>query len=788
MPIELSLSPQQQLVAKDAASADIEPRGEWFALGADPAFACKWKGGAIEGGWYLLSGTLRVYRGRIYSPAFYPDYNRGYPREVDAVHIPVDVRAEDGGKTFRVLVRFGEDVTALRLDPSVVPADFDIGTLRLEKIGKGDAFREMLAGVLNGADDLADKLRVGMSVAMDAVGGLSRMADRLYKRYSAPPSSLAFSDYTIWQDFYDAIDEHRLADARDRVARLRAQPKVSVLVPTFNTQESWLIRCIESVVEQVYSNWELCIADDASTAAHVRPLLERYAAQDPRIKVRFREENGHISKASNTALGLATGEYVALLDHDDELHPLALLECVEAFERHPAWRMLFTDEDKMDEQGRRSDPYFKSDWNPDLFLSQNCVCHLTVYERSLVEQAGGFRAGYEGAQDWDLTLRVSELLSASQIGHVPLVLYHWRMIAGSTAKAPGEKSYAHLAGLRAIKSHLERTGSTAQVHEMEGYSGYFRIEYCIPEPPPLVSLLIPTKDKPELLRQCIDSILEKTAYPNYEIIVIDNNSVERETFAYFDKLRQDPRIQVVSYPRPFNYSAVNNFGAQFAKGQVLGLLNNDVEVISPRWLDEMAGHALRKEIGVVGAMLYYPNDTIQHAGVILGIGGVAGHAYVGMQRGYPGDKHRAGLAQSLSAVTAACAVMRTEVFKQVGGLDEGLQVAFNDIDLCLRVRRAGYRNLWTPFAELYHHESASRGYENTPEKIARFKREERFMKERWGDDLSADPYYNLNFTLTSTPFTLAYPPRTGVLRHAAVSDYSCTGTQQISIIDNGRAP
>jgi O-antigen biosynthesis protein len=356
-------------------------------------------------------------------------------------------------------------------------------------------------------------------------------------------------------------------------------------------------------------------------------------------------------------------------------------------------------------------------------------------------------------------LRVSEVLESSEIGHVPRVLYHWRMISGSTAMGPSEKSYAHYAALRAIQDHLNRKGAHARVHEISGASGYFRVAYEVPHPEPLVSILIPTRDRVDLLRQCVDSILKKTTYSNYEIIIIDNDSREAETLQYFATLDQHESVRIVSYPKPFNYSAVNNFGAEAARGALLVLLNNDVEVISPGWLTEMTSHALREEVGVVGAMLYYPNDTIQHAGVVVGIGGVAGHAYVGRPRGFPGDKHRAALTQSVSVVTAACALVRTSVFHEVGGLDEQLVVAFNDVDFCLRVRAKGYRNVWTPHAELYHHESASRGYEDSPEKIARFKREEQFMKDRWGKALECDPMYNLNLSLTSEPYSLAFPPR-----------------------------
>lgn len=730
----------------------------WHAYGSDPQFELSWEGGALAGGWYAFSGTVTVLRGRLHTPRLYPAYGE-VPAEHDRVELPIT--APQGEQVrFDVVIRFATTMSRLRFDPSVAPMDFELSDLRLRRLGRVEALRMMLHALAAERETELSRMRLYARTTLDFLRyGRRGMAERLYMKYANRNSAGEFSDYEVWQEFYDARGEAFDAQGATLLAALNSKPVVSILVPTYNTPEEWLRRCIESVRAQVYPHWELCLADDASTAEHVARVLQEYAALDTRIRYELRQENGHISAASNTALQMASGEYIALLDHDDELHPMALLECMHAFEVNPAWKMLFTDEDKIDKHGRRSDPYFKSDWNPDLFLSQNCVCHLTICRAELIQAVGGFTLGLEGAQDWDLVLRMTERLSTAEVGHVPKVLYHWRMIEGSTAMAPGEKSYAHHAAQRSVQGHLDRMGSGAKVLEMPSYSGYFRIAYPLPEPAPLVSLLIPTRDRIDLLKQCIDSILKLTTYPNFEILVIDNDSQEAESKAYFAEIQRDARVRVLHYPHPFNYSAINNAGARHARGSVLGLLNNDIEVITPGWLEEMVSHALRMEIGVVGAMLYYPNDTIQHAGVILGIGGVAGHCYVGMPRGWPGDKHRGGLVQSLSAVTAACAVVRREVFEQVSGLDEELEVAFNDVDFCLRVRQAGYRNLWTPFAELYHHESASRGYETTPSKIARFKREEAFMKERWGTQLLQDPYYNVNLTVESTPFTLAYPLR-----------------------------
>ncbi len=747
------LSPIQQLDRLDGDGA----QSRWRASGNDPYFEVQLPESGLVGGWYIVELEFEVFRGRIHGPVLYPDYSRGYVLEADRLSIPlIDARA--GRHRVRRLVRFVADVTVLRFDPTLIPCEFRVLAFSLERIGKLDAARTMFNALWSrGAG--ADRVSLLRDVALDVFRGPRHMADRLYRAYAAEVATTGVSDYQVWVDFYDDCTDEGIALTLETMPVVGDAIRFSIVVPTYNTDPKWLRACIESVQAQSYPHWELCIADDASPDPQVWALIQSLAAADSRIRAVRRDTNGHIAAASNSALALATGTHIALLDHDDALHPLALAWCAIALEQNPQWRMLFTDEDKIDTEGHRSDPYFKSDWNPDLFQSQNCVCHLGVYERALIEEIGGFREGFDGAQDWDLALRASEALLSDQIGHVPKVLYHWRMIEGSTALAPGEKSYAHFAALRAIQDHFDRTGTPAKVEEMPGYSGYYHIAHEIPEPQPRVSLLIPTRDRVDLLRQCVDSILERTTYRNYEVVILDNGSVEKETIAYFRELRDHSNVRVLRYDAPFNYSKINNFGASSTQGEIIGLLNNDIEVISPEWLTEMVSHANRTEIGVVGAMLYYPNDTIQHAGVVLGIGGVAGHSYVGMPRGYPGDKHRAGLVQSLSAVTAACALLRRSVFEEVGGLDETLVVAFNDVDLCIRVREAGYRNLWTPFAELYHYESASRGYENTPEKIARFMREEALMKDRWGDLLEKDPYYNPNFTLTSAPFSLAYPPR-----------------------------
>jgi glycosyltransferase involved in cell wall biosynthesis len=568
-------------------------------------------------------------------------------------------------------------------------------------------------------------------------------------------------DYASWISLHDTLTSQAIVHLRTSLQGLKYLPLISVLMPVYNTSEKWLERAIKSVRDQIYERWELCIADDASTEPHVRSLLEKAAREDSRIKVVFRETNGHISAASNSALTLAQGDFVALLDHDDELRTHALAYVALELNRFPDANLIYSDEDKLDEAGIRYSPYFKPDWNPDLFFAQNFICHLGVYRTVLVREVGAFRIGYEGSQDWDLAMRVIEHSLPRHIRHIPRILYHWRAVQGSTALQISEKSYSVAAAGKAIADHFSRVGIKAAITPVEG--DYWRVHYPLPDPAPRVTLIVPTRNNAALLRPCIASILEKTAYPDYEILVVDNNSDEPETFAYLDELRQHPRCRVLAFPKPFNFSAINNFAVQQTDSPIIGLLNNDLEVINGDWLDEMASQALRPEIGCVGAKLYYPDGRIQHAGVILGIGGVAGHAYKYLPRHRQTSQYRLLIAQNFSAVTAACLVIRRSVYLEAGGFDENIAVAFNDVDFCLKVRSRGYRNLYTPYAELYHHESVSRGYEDTPEKRQRFSKEVEHMQKKWGNLLCNDPAYNPNLTLEHEDFSLAFPPHVPAL-------------------------
>lgn len=725
--------------------------GQWHGSHRDPQFSLQMMeapaGNGLAGvspGWYVLTIDSRTYAGRLENPCIYPAYGDGPAHSNRIGLLPYDAK----GRSETVLY-LGAGLCSLRLDPSDENARFEL-MVRLRPVARSTAWLHMLRRVHEARGGGAgNALRLmGKLLAAGAKAGPGALLRQGAEDYQALQPRLS-SSYARWLDRNEPASS--LADVAVRLAALPRRPLLSVVVPVYQAPERWLRHALDSVLEQHYPDWELCISDDASPSPNVRRVLEEYKRRDPRVKVVYRQKNGHISESSNSALEVATGEYMVLLDHDDELHPDALLLVAETICSVPDARLIYSDEDKIDENGRRFDPYFKPDWNYDLFLGQNCISHLGVYSLPLVRELGGFRKGLEGSQDWDLALRCIERIAPGQIVHIPRVLYHWRAIQGSTALAAGEKNYAVVAGRRAVAEHLQRTGQMGEVSILP--ASMMRVKRPTPVPAPKVSLVIPTRDRVDLLRMCVDSILERSTYPDYEILVVDNGSVEPETLEYFARISGLANLRVLSYPGEFNYSAINNFAVTQARGEVIGLVNNDIEVISADWMEEMVAHAMRPDVGAVGAMLYYPDDTIQHAGVLVGLCGVAGHVGSRHPRGSQGYFGRMLLVQELSAVTAACLLVRRSVYEEVGGLDERLRVAFNDVDLCLRIREKGYRNLWTPFAELYHHESASRGLEDNPVKQARFMSEVAFMRERWAKALQHDPAYNPNLSLTQ-PFLL----------------------------------
>lgn len=576
------------------------------------------------------------------------------------------------------------------------------------------------------------------------------------------------NQYRLWIKKYDTWTKSRYEEFEQKltVDDSLLAPVISILLPVCDPPLEFLKKAIESVQAQVWKKWELCIADDASINPQIRKYLSVLAKTDARIKLLFCEERGGISSATNKALELASGDFVAFLDHDDVLAPNALGEVVLAIREIPEVGLVYTDEDKLDRKGRRCDPFFKPDWNPDLLRSMNYCSHFTVMRKSLVLEVGGLDSSMDGAQDWDLLLRVTEKLSSEKIKHIPKVLYHWRISPRSTARSGKAKPHIIEAGKKLLTHHLQRTNRSFLAVENIHEGGHWRIKYSLPSPPPLVSIIIPTRNGYALLKQCIESIENKTDYPYYEILIADNDSDDAKTLSYFSQKEDGKKIRIIKTPGAFNYSSINNRAAACARGEILVLLNNDIEIVARDWLVELVSHAIRPEIGAVGALLYYPDGKIQHAGVVLGIagpmkvGGIAGHVgkYFSPKQAVGGN--RTHVAQNFSAVTAACLAVRKKLFEEIGGFDEiNLPVSFNDVDFCLKILKAGYRNLWTPFAILVHHESATRGLENTPEKIKRSHQEIAVMRQRWGSLLDADPAYNPNLTLEHEDWSLALPPR-----------------------------
>lgn len=541
-------------------------------------------------------------------------------------------------------------------------------------------------------------------------------------------------------------------------------PKFSVIVPLYRTPEKYLREMIESVQAQTYGNWELCLADgsgDAEAQKQVEQVVSEYQKKDPRVRYKALSENFGIAGNTNEALSMAEGEYLVLLDHDDTLAAQALFACAERINKETeagrSAEVLYSDEDKVCERRGKEfyfDPHFKPDFNPDLLRSVNYISHLSVIKKSLVDRVGMFRKEFDGSQDYDFMFRCTE--QATGICHIPQVLYHWRVNEGSTAEDPAKKLYAFEAGAKAIKAHCERVGiGEVEVLQNE-VLGTYRLKYPV-KGEPLVSVIIPNKDHTDDLRVCVRSLFEKASYKNMEVLVVENNSTEPETFECYKELEQQYEALHVLYwkGRGFNFSAVNNFAVPSARGEYLLFLNNDTELINEDCIEELLSYCQRADVGIVGAQLFYGDDTIQHAGVIVGYGGIAGHAFVGYHKGEKTYFLRSMCAQDYSAVTAACMMTKKSVFEAAGGFDEKLAVAFNDVDYCLKVRELGKLVVYDPFAQLHHYESKSRGVEDTPEKILRFDGEVSRFRRRWAKVLEAgDPFYNPNLTLLHSDFSL----------------------------------
>ena len=581
-------------------------------------------------------------------------------------------------------------------------------------------------------------LRIQKKFAVLGVGGLLA---------SNPIKSQNPDDYHNKRDMWLAVRLEKAKQWLETQSETSAQlPKISIIMPVYKPTLAFFEAAIASIQHQIYPHWELCIADDQSADPRLKAQLDALVASEPRIQITYREQNGHISAASNTAIAMASGEWLALMDQDDLLIEDSLVWVARAISEHPNAQLFYSDEEKFS-GNRYFDPYFKPDFGLETFLSHNIISHLGVYQTELVRRIGGFRTGFEGSQDYDLALRALSETSANNFVHIPQVLYSWRVHEDSTSNSIQAKPYASDAAIRSLNEFLAREELPGQIDQicMSSYR-WFRTPSS---EQPRVSIMIPTKNRGDLVKACIGSIFDKTIYSNFEILLIDNNSDDPEDLAFFKALdAEHPSLRVLRDDGDFNYSRLNNRAAQVATGEILLLLNNDTEVIEPLWLWEMVQIAMRPDVGCVGAKLLYSDQRIQHGGVILGLGGIAGHALHFIERDDPGYFGHASMARVVSAVTAACLMVRKSIYQELDGLNEkDLKVAFNDVDFCLRATKAGYRNVWNPYALLFHHESVSRGRDDSGSQKERFAHEVNFMAQQWGSVLEKDPFYNPHLSL-----------------------------------------
>lgn len=728
----------------------------WLATNNYPQFNLN--STRFKKGWYLIEVCVDHADNGHHQAKLYPDFGHGH-EEALAINLPLRPHR----MTSRVFY-LADDSRSLRFDPVERPGVFFVRHFYLARLPKFIVKHKLFKRIKHLHADYAGWSSASLISHMQdtvrntlqntAIDALQAEKPDFYRQaLSIYNQTFAFCNrpesYKYW---VQQVEQPQILKAINTLLPAQFLPRISILVACFNTRDERIEKCIESVMAQHYQNWELCIVDDASTeTAHLK-TIQQYQARDRRIKLSQRHARGFFSQAGNQALAMSNGDFCLFLDPNDTLSPQALVFVVDTINKHTDLAMIYADEDKIDEQDQRHEPHFKPDWNPDLLFNINYVGHGVLFKISRLKQVGGLRLGFEGSEDYDLLLRYTAGLSAKQIVHIHCILYHWRTSDHLLPDNSATKTIQ--ASENALKDYFGQHHPLVKVKRAKLHNT-IRIQWPIIQPP-RVSLLIPTRDGFEVLKPCVQSILEKTKYHNYEILILDNQTHCKKTQDLFENLTcLHDNIKVIAWNNPFNYSAINNFGVKLAEGEIIGLINNDIEVISENWLTEMVSHAIRPDIGCVRAKLYYPNNTIQHAGVILGIDGVAGHAHKYFARNDAGYFGRLQLIQNTSAVTGACLLVRKSVYLQVGGLDEtNLPVAFNDVDFCLKVREAGYRNLFTPYAELYHHESVSRGSADTRAKNKRFAREMRFIKVKWKNALHHDPAYNRNLTLDHENFTL----------------------------------
>lgn len=741
-----------ELKPNDEVAAINEGKGEYKATGHAPSFAMTFTPAAPQGGWYYLEAALVRNNGS--REANVRADIRGEGKKSITIPIPTNLRG-----TVREVFYLPSNVTAIHWLPTAAPGFFSQSQLLVHKITLLESTLRRMYRVLNDLWRFRERTQA-TSAGLTWWGAISNLQDAYQRTATMQIKRLLGNDYSVFIALNDTLKEADIRAMRKEVPQLQLRPVISLIMPVQAPEAEFFREALDSVSDQIYPHWELWLAGDFSADTQSHAIANEYRSKNAQVKIIPVKPGSDLAATFNSALEVAQGEFVARINQHDLIPPHALFLLAREINKHPDADLVYTDDDSMDETNKRLDPRFKPDWNPDLFFSYNYLANLTLYRHARALEVGGYRPGFEGAEDYDLSLRYLRGLPATKIRHIPRVLCHSRVLNQSIALTPsplrgegwGEGAASHQSGKRALAAYFEGGGITVE----DGPApSLYRIKHPLPARPPLVSIIIPTRDRVEILKTCIESIQQKTDYKNWEILVVDNQSTEATTLVYLAEIQKDSRIHVLRYDKPFNYSAINNFAVEHAKGEVLALLNNDVEVISHDWLTEMVSHAIRPGIGAVGAKLLYSNGTVQHAGVIIGLGGVAGHGHKYIKDDAHGYCHRAVVAQNLSAVTGACLVVKKSIYEEVGGLNEvDLVVALNDIDFCLKLREAGYRNIYTPYAKLFHHESISRGHDDTQEKHAIFLWEFGYMKNTWGDKLKLDPAYNPNLTLEFENFSL----------------------------------
>ncbi|WP_241510384.1 glycosyltransferase family 2 protein [Burkholderia seminalis] len=744
--VRFKANPVQDLALSGATPFD------WTSTGDHPVFDLELEGTGevVPSGWVYVESRM-IRRGAHLVARLYVDTGSGFS-DAESFVIPA---ARSGN--IKQVIRIPRNTRRLRLSPMRGEGAVRLEFFRITKISNVERVARMVEWTIGDIIKFRDvgrarKYNITLRRLLTDLSGV--YADCAKLRFHSAPL-----DYRSYVEKFDVLRQSDIASIRRHIYYFKKRPLISILIRVRGASLEYLESAIQSIFTQIYGNWELCIAVDDVDVSEVAQFLKSISEKDNRVKIVFMSSGGYASIAVNAALGLATGDFSTTLGQNDVLSPLALYLIALKVNEVDDLNIIYSDNDEIDGRGIRGNVRFKSSWNPDLFFSSDMVSRSAAYRTSLLREIGGFRVEYEGGQDIDLALRCVKNSTPSQISHIPRVLYHFRQFGETGLTDSYAEGDACNAKERALSEFFQgQPGVKVSRGEL---AGTYRVRYPIPAPAPKVTVIIPTRDGGLLLKKCILSIFDGTTYENLEIVVVDNQSKDRETVDFLQSLSLKGNVTVLKYDFPFNYSAINNFAEKHASGDVLCFLNDDVEAIESDWLREMISHALRPDIGAVGAKLLYADGFVQHAGVVMGIGGFASHAHRLYPATHPGYVGRAALVQNFSAVTGACLVMRREVFREVGGFDEeNLPVAFNDVDLCLRVREAGYRVVWTPYAVLHHFESYSRGDDQmSAEKRARFNREKRFMLSRWKTDQLDDPYYNQNLTLDREDFTIADFPR-----------------------------